>query len=473
MSLTAAPTKKIYYLTNVGGRMEALPTGALFHQSNARWRLIMGPVGSGKSVTMCQEIFRRASRQKPNAQGIRRTRWAIIRNSYPMLRDTTMKTWLDWFPEQKFGVAKHAPPPEHFLTWDVEEYGVITKVECEVIFRAMDRPDQVKNLLSLELTGAWVNEAREIPKVILDTLDARIGRFPSRQDGGATWEGVFMDTNPYDVDHYLYGLFEGQKLPGYEFWSQPGTENTANLPKNYYENISIGKDPEWVRIYVQGQHGFICDGKPVYPEFRHSLHVAQEPLKPNPHLPIYCGVDFGLTPAMIWTQVDPRGRWLILREDTSTDMGIDRFGEHCLRVRNMIYPDFEFKYYADPAGTQRAQTDEKTCFEILSQKGMDCEPGAIDFTSRREAVAGRLGVLIDGQPGAIIDPSCQRLIKGFMGGYNYPEITGTGRFGERPEKNEYSHPHDALQYVASVLFNPYGNRKKGKKRRKAVSWRTV
>ena len=468
-----APTKKIKYLSNSGEVLDALPTGNLFHASNLRWRMVRGPFGSGKSLMMCQEIFRRASRQRPNASGIRRSRWSIIRNSYPMLRDTTMKTWLDWFPEGKFGQAKHAPPPEHFLTWDVEEGGVVTKVECEILFRAMDRPDQVKNLLSLELTGAWVNEVREIPKAILDALDARIGRFPSKQDGGATWEGVFCDTNPYDTDHYLYELFDLRKYPGYEMWSQSGTENIANLPKNYYENISIGKDPEWVRIYVQGQLGFICDGRPVYPEFRHSLHVAQESLKPNPHLPITCGVDFGLTPAMVWTQVDAKGRWLILHEEISNSMGIDRFGEHCLRVQNQLYSNMEFKYFADPAGTQRAQTDEKTCYEILAMKGMQCEPGAIDFTSRREAVAGRLNCLIDGEPSLLIDPSCRNLIKGFMGGYHFAEVIGTGRYHERPDKNAYSHPHDALQYPATMLFSSSGMRKKARRRRKASNWRTV
>lgn len=472
--LVAAPIKRINYLTNAGGTMPALPTGVLFHSSNKRWRMVRGPVGSGKSLMMCQEIFRRASRQVPNSSGVRRSRWAVIRNSYPMLRDTTMKTWLDWFPEVKFGQAKHAPPPEHKLTWDVESDGVLTKVECEILFRAMDRTDQVKNLLSLELTGAWVNEVRELPKAILDALDARIGRFPSKQDGGASWEGVFCDTNPYDTDHYLYDLFDSHKYPGYEMWSQSGEENIANLPTNYYQNISIGKDPEWVRIYVHGQLGFICDGKPVYPEFRHSIHVAQEPLQPNPHLPIICGVDFGLTPAMVWTQVDAKGRWLILHEETSESMGIDRFGEHCLRVQNQFFPQgMEFRYFADPAGTQRAQTDEKTCYEILSLKGMQCEPGAVDFTSRREAVAGRLNTLMDGEPGMLINPSCKSLIKGFMGGYHYPEVAGTGRYHERPEKNNYSHPHDALQYPATMLFTASGMKKKGRSRRKSVNWRTV
>ena len=61
-------------------------------------------------------------------------------------------------------------PPTHTFKQD--------GVELEVMFIALDRPDDLRKLLSLELTGAWINEAREIPKAILDGLTARVGRFP-------------------------------------------------------------------------------------------------------------------------------------------------------------------------------------------------------------------------------------------------------------------------------------------------------
>ena len=62
---------------------------------------IRGPVGSGKSVACCIEIFRRALAQKKSPDGIRRSRVAIVRNTNPQLRTTTMKTWLDWFPRKR------------------------------------------------------------------------------------------------------------------------------------------------------------------------------------------------------------------------------------------------------------------------------------------------------------------------------------------------------------------------------------
>jgi hypothetical protein len=68
-------------------------TTAQFHASNDYIRGIMGPYGSGKSLACCMEIFSRAIDQKKSPDGIRRTRWAIVRNSYGELRSTIQKTW--------------------------------------------------------------------------------------------------------------------------------------------------------------------------------------------------------------------------------------------------------------------------------------------------------------------------------------------------------------------------------------------
>ena len=71
------------------------PTIAKFFKSKGFVRGIMGPVGSGKSYACCAEIWRRAIEQKPSPRdGIKYTRFAIVRNTNPMLRTTTLKSTL-------------------------------------------------------------------------------------------------------------------------------------------------------------------------------------------------------------------------------------------------------------------------------------------------------------------------------------------------------------------------------------------
>ena len=133
-------------------------------------RGLRGPVGSGKSVTCCMEIMRKATQQKPNEKGVRRTRWAVVRNTNPQLKTTTIKTWRDWFDDD-LGRFIWSPPYTHHLNFALADK---TIVECEVIFLALDKTEDVKKLLSLELTGVWVNEAREIGKSIVDACTMRV-----------------------------------------------------------------------------------------------------------------------------------------------------------------------------------------------------------------------------------------------------------------------------------------------------------
>ena len=138
------------------------------------FRGLRGPVGSGKSVCCCVELFRRAVQQEKGADGVRKSRWAVIRNTNPQLKTTTIKTWLDWFPEEDWGKFHWSVPYTHHIKK--------ADLDLEVIFLALDRPEDVKKLLSLELTGIWINEAREIPKSIIDACSMRVGRFPSMKE---------------------------------------------------------------------------------------------------------------------------------------------------------------------------------------------------------------------------------------------------------------------------------------------------
>jgi hypothetical protein len=165
-----------------------------------------------------------------------------------------------------------------------------------------------------------------------------------------------------------------------------------------------GKDPDWVKVYVHGEYGYVRDGKPVYPEFKDSVHVAE--FEVTDKLPLYIGVDFGLTPAATIAQRTALGQWRVHSELVTEDMGAVRFSEVLRRVMNERYKGFTFpKITGDPAGDVRAQTDEVTPFQILRKAGIPAQPAATnDFIKRRESVAGVVSRLIDGAPGLIVHP---------------------------------------------------------------------
>jgi hypothetical protein len=177
-----------------------VPTLKRFSDSRKFIRGLMGPFGSGKSSGCAIEIVKWGARQNLH-NGKRRARFAVIRNTYPQLRDTTIRTFMDWVPDGVFG--KYTKSDHSFLI-----DGLAPDLEIEILFRALDRPEHVSNLLSLELTGAWVNEAREIPSAVIKALKGRVGRFPKVMEGGCVDPGIILDTNPPDDDSWWYKLFE-------------------------------------------------------------------------------------------------------------------------------------------------------------------------------------------------------------------------------------------------------------------------
>ncbi len=239
------------------------PVLGQFFASDHRRRVLLGSFGSGKSTACCVEIIRRAKDQKPNRRGERRTRWAIIRNTYPDLKNTTVKTWKDWWGEQ-FGTFNNVAPFVHNIRFAMADN---TRVECEVIFLALDDEADAKKFLSLELTGIYFNELRELPYSVVEAGDGRLGRYPSMRDGGPTWHGMIADTNMPDEDHWIYDLAEKQRSPGWSFFLQPGgvikvdgdwvqnphAENLKNLVPGYYTDQLVGKSDAWIAVHLGSQ----------------------------------------------------------------------------------------------------------------------------------------------------------------------------------------------------------------------------
>lgn len=72
------------------------PTEYEFMTDDNFVRVLLGPIGSGKSVTCVIELMRRILQQQPDKAGIRASRWVILRNTVDQLRSTSLRTLLDW-----------------------------------------------------------------------------------------------------------------------------------------------------------------------------------------------------------------------------------------------------------------------------------------------------------------------------------------------------------------------------------------
>lgn len=443
------------------------PTGSIFGASNNFVNLVIGPYGSGKSTMCVHTIVRKTCEMPIWHNGRRRARWAIVRNTSGELYSTTLKTWLNWFGE--LGDVRKRQKP--LLTYEHTFNDGKGVVELEIIFIALDREEDLRKIKSLEVTGCYINELSEVPQGTLSHFKGRVNhRYPSRSFCPQSyWSGIIADTNPPDVDHWIYKDFELKTLESYRIFHQPpgllkdangkwlqntSCDNHSNLASDYYVKLAEGQTEDFIKVFCLGEYGSVGFGKRVYPEFNSDIHSVDR-ITALQGEPIHLGWDFGLTPACVVVQLSPRGQLRVLKEYQAEDMGIRTF------AKNIVLPSLEkdFPYCrigisrADPSGIAGDDImEELSCIGELNSLGINTSQARTnDLEPRIGAVRYYLNTMIDGQPAIVFSKEgCAGLIRGFIKDYIYKRINVSGeeRYKEIPHKNMASHCQDALQYIA-------------------------
>lgn len=438
--------------------------------------IIQGPIQSGTSTCSCLKIWALAEEQAPDIDRVRRSRWLVTRDTYKELRETTIKTWLEWFPENEWGTLMRSEPAVHMLKRQ-HSSGDGTTVECEVIFIAIPDADVAEQVCaSYEITGFFRNEGQFCEKGVIDELLSRCGRYPSMRNGpGATWHGGFVDLNAPREGHwipYMRGDLplpqewteeqkaEFRKPPGWKFYVQPPgliekkvegkivyeinpkAENQNHTKKNYLQIIA-GKSKEFIDRRVMNKVGLYSDGQAVYPTFSEFEHIASTDQHPIPGASIIVGLDFGRSPAAAFCQC-VNGRWTVLSELIGDNESAQLFAPRVKRHLAQKYPGYRVEFWGDPRGADGTQSTETTAYDVFQSHGMRVFPATTDNNPemRRSTVES----VLERRNAFFINPSCITAKTGFAGGYHYPKIKGLpGVYAERPRKNRYSHIVEAIE----------------------------
>ena len=461
-------------------------TGNAFHHDDSFVRLVMGPYNSGKSTMCVHEIVKRTAQMPAWFNGRRKARWAIVRNTSGELHSTTLQTWLTWFSDLGHIEKRQKPLLTYHHTFN-DGNGLI---ELELIFIALDRDDDIRKIKSFEVTGVYINELSEVPKAVLSHFKGRVNyRYPSRDFCGMQYySGIIADTNPPDIDHWIFTLFEEQGSSGHRIFRQPEglsavteeeiahnqnvgktkeicksakgclyvtnniCDNYEHMAPDYYLKLAEGQSDDFIKVYCLGDYGTVSEGKVVYAEYNSDMH-AVEKLEAVQGLPLTLSWDFGLSPACLVMQLTTRGQLLVLKEYQGEDMGIRSFAESI--VLPELHKDFPYNTIglslADPAGAIHDQIyEELSCISELNTIGIPTIAASTnDIEPRLQSVRYFLNTLVDGKPRLLVSRTgCPILHKGFVRDYYYKRVAFTGdeRYREVPHKNYASHLHDCLQY---------------------------
>ena len=475
----------------------ASPTGLEYHQSTADTRGVMGPVGSGKSTMSINELIMLAVLQYPDKWNQRSSKWLIVRETYPQLRNTVFESFKMWLRPNGTTVRYTESAPMRIRWTDRLEDG--TKMNAEFIFLAVSKPEDLENIKSFEITGAFINEAGALDYDVITTVGTRIGRYPPPvdavdPDNPIRQTALLWDSNPPDEESWMAGIYKNTPA-NWEVWKQPPAvledstsdtgyklnpagENFDYLgvgPEKYYMSKVAAMTREQIKVLFQGEFGVTSNGKTIYRrQWVDDVHMASSNLLPVRGHKILLGWDWGKGgEACIVAQKLPTGQLRVLEEFVADNIGLEDF------AKNFVKPYLEKTFppltdqekidgvkpwviesVGDPSGmaTSGQAKDGLNYFDILNNSRHGLFHGwFITRPAKSNNIEVRLNSVryfatektLAGAPKLQVNKSCSRLRRGFNAGYVYKrmQVTGTARYADKPDKNDFSHPHDGLQYI--------------------------
>lgn len=484
-------------------------TGLKFHESDAFVKLVDGPFGSGKTCMIMNDAKYYCLAQAPAPDGVRYTRIGVVRGTYPELTSTTRNSILEVFPEQ-FGTVRSAGSPilghyrfpvgdgpyDYLAEGRPWHEGDGTIADVEFALQALQTAQDAEKIKSANWTFAIINEATSIDFEVFTAILGRIGRYPTENMGGCTYAGVLIDTNQPPQGHWLLSLYKNPPA-NYMILHQPpaafkhtdeqgnvtyelnhNAENLRNLgakkkpedfqswPHEKQEQFLHDKgvdyyDNQIKALQLKGRQDMIdslfCmldvpmrDGKPVFTLFNMDAHVSREPIQVIPYKNVVVGYDTsGIHPATVFMQ-EQGSNWIVLDELYGEDLGMQAFIEQAfLSLIAEKYPTNTIIISCDPANAKDSYTGLSPSQHLQEHGFQVYMPKTNDPKTRIRAVDLMLNKRAGG---LIVSCNCRLLINALQGGYRYKKLRVMGSVEEaydpKPEKNNYSHIADALQYAA-------------------------
>lgn len=483
MSGVLSPDMDIRRLNSPG------PISDRFLQSRAFVPIIIGPVGSAKTLTSLRKLRRIGQMQggKVDANGVlwRKARVGVIRESYPNLEKNTLPSWFRLHPESDGKFTWKAPYTHKMrliLGVDPETGRPKDVCDFEIEFRAIGDRSVEEVCRGWEVVAVLIDEADLQPAALLSFLSGRVGRSSDLDPSLVVDPTIILSLNAPYIDNWIYALayenefenlvdpallaaLDGRPLvevfiqPG---GREPGAENLHNLPKGYYtiQAALNAHRPDYVARMIDNKPVPMQHGQPVNPQFDYGRHVRKIEFDPSRMLVI--GFDQGLTAAAVASQRTAEGAFRSLREAVSwlergktlRKIGPSAFGQMVRAMMAEHFPDVHpdrVRFPGDPAAWRARdnEDDDRDWIRAFEKAlGHKVHKAKTNKQGLRHEAIWRAQAAHDGYA---VDPECKHLIRGHLGGYRYQKADlsdGETRGHLQVADTIHTHVCDAEQYAA-------------------------
>lgn len=267
-----------------------------------------------------------------------------------------------------------------------------------------------------------------------------------------------VSSNPPPYSHWLHKLF-GDK-PGIHHigddevtWMMVSTHDNPFVGEDYGKGLvavqhKMGHNTNTVRRVIYGESIPAYKGIPVFPQFKHALHVA--PLKFRPDLPLIRSWDFGyLHPAVLYANLYKcpyrTNHYFALSEITDAA----NVNVHTL-YKKYVIPHTQALYSnatlirdcGDRSGFRQSSSnrDSRSDMKILiNEYNLPFKHGYFHLTPSLQYMRGLLEPKTPcqcGLPLTLIGDKCRTLIGALEGGYHFPH-SRSGIVGDKPVEDRF------------------------------------
>jgi len=370
-----------------------------FLTAEERFTAFVGGIGSGKTFAGCCKALAQC---QDAGLGL------VVAPTYPMLRDATLRTFMD--------VCNGAVVDFHKGEMRA------TVGNGEVLFRSADDPERLRGP---NLSWGYIDEAALCHKM---TWPIILGRLREAGKAGPCW----ITTTPKGRN-WVWSEFVEKQRGGYAIF-RASTQDNPYLAPEFVTDLEASYVGSFARQELSGE--FVAFEGLIYEEFDREIHVKRAPDK---FVRVVAGVDWGYTnPAVILVLgLDGDGRAWIVDEYYQRRKLIGDVTEAAAQLQQKWNVQV---FQCDPS--------EPANIHAMGRAGLPVRGADNAVSEGIQKVKARLVDAGDGRRRLYIDPSCVNTIAEFES-YCWKQQRD-GELKDEPDKTN-DHAMDALRYVLMAV----------------------
>ncbi len=286
-----------------------------FLTTKARYAILYGGAGSGKSVVAAQKLLIRLMSEEEH-------KFLVIRKVARTLRESVFSLFKDLISE--LGISEDFKINESNMSI---EY---LPLKNKIVFFGIDDREKIKSIAGI--TGIWIEEATELKKEDFDQLDLRL------RGETKNYKQIIITFNPVSSKHWIKKKFFDSEC-----------KECFKLKTTYLDNPFVGEEykqvmerlkrdnPEYYAIYALGNWGTL----------KGQIYTNYEVVDSMPEYfeDEFIGMDFGYNHPFAVVHVRIEGKDLYVRElfykrEWENEKVIEYFNEKYPFVKKLqIYAD--------------------------------------------------------------------------------------------------------------------------------------